>query len=84
MLVVALTFFFYQNLLASEIENYIKPVTDITLGIGALIGLLGGLKIYFNSQKGEEDITGDIWGLFSAAFLLVISSLLIKVFLGFA
>ena len=83
MLVVALTFFFYQNLLASEIANYIKPVTDITLGIGALIGLLGGLKIYFDSQKGDEEITGAIWGLFSAAVLLVISSLVVKVFLGF-
>lgn len=84
MLVVALTFFFYQNLLASEIANYIKPVTDITLGIGGLIGLFGGLKIYFNSQKDDEDLTGQIWGLFSASVLLVISSLIVKVFLGYA
>lgn len=83
MLVAALTFFF-KPLFASDLANYISPVTNITLGIGALIGVVGGLRVYWKWNSSEQDITGDVWAWAGACIFLVLSSIIVKVFMALA
>jgi hypothetical protein len=70
MLVIALTFF-YDHVFAqgSDLENYITPVTNITLVIGAFVGVFGGIRLYFKWNEGD-------------CLFLVFSSLIVKAFSG--
>lgn len=85
MLTIALTFF-YCSLYAqtSDLVNYIKPVTNITLVIGAFVAVIGGVVIYFKWTSGEDDVTPDVWRWASACVLLVVAPLVIKAFLHFS
>lgn len=82
MLLAALTFFF-KPLFASELSNYIAPVTNITLGIGALIGVIGGLKVYWKWNSSEQEITGEAWAWAGACIFLVLSSIVVRAFMGY-
>lgn len=83
MLVIALTFF-YDHVFAqgSDLENYITPVTNITLVIGAFVGVFGGIRLYFKWNEGDENITGEVWSWAGACLFLVFSSLIVKAFSG--
>ena len=85
MLTIALTFFYFSVFAqTSTIVNYIKPVTNIAMVIGAFVAIIGGVKIYFKWTSGEDDVTSDVWKWASACVLLVIAPLIIKAFLSFS
>lgn len=84
MLTLALTFF-YCSLFAqtNDLVNYIKPVTNVTLAIGAFVAVIGAGVIYYKWTSTEDDVTADVWRWSAACVLLVISSLIVKAFLHF-
>lgn len=85
MLIMALTFFFNAAFAQEDsgLQNYIRPVTNITLTLGAFIGAIGGIRLYFKYQEGEEDISGEFWKWAGACIFLVLSSIVVKLFTGF-
>lgn len=67
--------------ITSEVNRYYFNLYDLTLAIGAICGLLGGLRIYNNWQLGKDRIDAQIAGWFmSCIFLTLIGSVLKGVF----
>jgi len=54
----------------SQIRQYYFSFSDLTMVIGAISGLLGGLRVYANWQGGRHHIDRQVAGwLFSCIFL---------------
>ncbi|RZJ19977.1 MAG: DUF4134 domain-containing protein [Acinetobacter sp.] len=59
---------FYQA--SSEIKHYYFSLSDLIFVIGAITGLLGGLRVFANWQAGRHQIDRQVAGwLFSCIFL---------------
>jgi len=59
---------FYQA--SSEIRNQYFSFSDLAFVIGAITGLLGGLRVFANWQSGRHHIDAQVTGwLFSCIFL---------------
>ncbi|MBD1430196.1 MULTISPECIES: DUF4134 domain-containing protein [Sphingobacterium] len=63
--------------LTNEVNRYYFNFSDLALAIGAICGLIGGLRIYNNWQLGKDRIDTQISGWFmSCLFLTILSSVL--------
>jgi hypothetical protein len=61
---------FYQA--SAEIKNHYFSLSDLSFVLGAIMGLLGGLRIFANWQSGRHHIDQQVAGwLFSCIFLNV-------------
>jgi len=59
---------FYQA--SSEIKRYYFSLSDLAFVIGAITGILGGLRVFSNWQGGRHHIDRQVTGwLFSCIFL---------------
>lgn len=62
---------------SNQIDRYYSSLSDLALAIGAICGILGGLRIYNNWQLGRDHIDAQIIGWFSSCiFLSILSSVL--------
>jgi Na+/H+ antiporter NhaA len=66
----------------STLKIYIDPVTDITLVIGGIVGIVGGIRVYSKWNSGDQDINKELMGWGGSCLFLVLSSLIIKAFFG--
>jgi len=58
---------------SSEIGSWYFRLFDLLLAMGAICGLLGGLRVYANWQSGRHHIDAQVMGwLFSCLFLSLI------------
>jgi len=39
----------------SEVSSYIDPVANLIIAIGAVVGLIGGVRVYIKWQSGDQD-----------------------------
>lgn len=66
---------FYQA--SSEVNRWYYHLGDLVLVIGAITGMLGGLKIYSNWQSGRDHIDAQVMGwFFSCLFLSLVGGVL--------
>lgn len=65
------------NSLTNEVNRYYFNFSDLSLVIGAICGLLGGIRLFNNWQMGKERIDAQLTGWFmSCIFLSLISAAL--------
>src|ERR1700760_2488315 len=70
------------NAATSNLKTYVDPVTDITLVIGGIVGIVGGIRVYSKGTSGDQDINKELMARGGSCLFLVLSSLIIKAFFG--
>ncbi|MDM8161862.1 DUF4134 domain-containing protein [Labilibaculum sp. K2S] len=64
----------------SEINSYVDPVSNLIIAIGAVVGLIGGVRVYIKWQSGDQDTQKAIMGWFGACLFLILVGVVIKAF----
>jgi Na+/H+ antiporter NhaA len=70
------------NAATTNLKTYVDPVTDISLVIGGIVGIVGGIRVYSKWNSGDQDINKELMGWGGSCLFLVLSSLIIKAFFG--
>ncbi|PWS32660.1 DUF4134 domain-containing protein [Pedobacter paludis] len=66
---------FYQA--SSEVRRWYFSLSDLVLVLGAIAGLLGGLRVYTNWQSGKHHIDAQVMAwFFSCLFLALVGTFL--------
>ncbi|MEI6949830.1 DUF4134 domain-containing protein [Paraflavisolibacter sp. H34] len=65
---------------AAEIKSYFDPVSNLTLAIGAVVGLVGGIVIYVKWNGGDHNIARDVMGWGGALVFLILVAVVVKAF----
>jgi len=62
---------------STQVKGWYFSLSDLILVIGAIAGILGGLRVYSNWQMGKHHIDAQVMGwFFSCLFLSLISTFL--------
>ena len=64
----------------SEVSSYVDPVSNLIIAIGAVVGLIGGVRVYIKWQSGDQDTQKAIMGWFGACLFLILVGVVIKAF----
>lgn len=67
---------------SAELNSYIEPVSNLILAIGAIVGLIGGVRVYIKWNSGDPDVQTAIMGWFGSALFLVLVGVVIRAFFG--
>jgi len=70
------------NAATSSLTSYVDPVSTLTLAIGAVVGIIGGVRVYIKWNSGDQDINKEIMGWGGSCLCLVLVSVVIKAFFG--
>lgn len=70
------------NAATSSLTSYVDPVSTLTLAIGAVVGIIGGVRVYIKWNSGDQDINKEIMGWGGSCLFLVLVSVVIKAFFG--
>ncbi|WP_277111873.1 DUF4134 domain-containing protein [Chryseobacterium taklimakanense] len=66
----------------TSIRSYWEPIKLIIQAIGAVVGLIGGVRIYNKWTNGDQDINKEIVGWAGACLFLVIVPQFVGAFFG--
>lgn len=66
----------------SDIEGYVEPVGKLTQAIGAVVGVIGGIRIYNKWNNGDQDINKELVGWGGACIFLILVPTIITAFFG--
>lgn len=66
----------------SEVSSYVDPVANLIIAIGAVVGLIGGVRVYIKWQSGDQDTQKAIMGWFGACLFLILVGVVIRAFFG--
>ena len=64
----------------TEVKSYIDPISNLIIAIGAVVGLIGGIRVYIKWQSGDQDTQKSLMGWFGACLFLVLVGVVIKAF----
>ncbi|CEN53044.1 MULTISPECIES: DUF4134 domain-containing protein [Capnocytophaga] len=67
---------------SSELTTYIDPVANLIMIIGAIVGLVGAVRVYLKWNSGDQDVQKAVMGWVGACIFLVVSGILVKAFFG--
>lgn len=67
---------------ASELSTYIDPIGNLIMIIGAIVGIIGGVRVYIKWNSGDQDVQKAIMGWFGSCIFLVIVGIIIRAFFG--
>ena len=67
---------------SSEISTYINPIANFILIVGAVVGLIGGVRVFIKWNSGDQDVQKSIMGWFGSCLFLVTVGIVIKAFFG--
>lgn len=70
------------NTATSTLKTYVDPATNISLVIGGIVGIVGGIRVYSKWNSGDQDINKELMGWGGSCLFLLLSSLIIKAFFG--
>ena len=56
----------------TEVNSYVDPVANLIIAIGAVVGLIGGVRVYIKWQSGDQDTQKAIMGWFGACLFLIL------------
>ncbi|WP_262245822.1 DUF4134 domain-containing protein [Parapedobacter soli] len=70
------------NAATSSLTSYVDPVSTLTLAIGAVVGIIGGVRVYIKWNSGDNDINKELMGWGGSCLFLVLVSVVIKAFFG--
>ena len=64
----------------AEVTSYIDPVSNLIIAVGAVVGLIGGVRVYIKWQSGDQDTQKSLMGWFGACLFLVLVGVVVKAF----
>lgn len=65
-----------------EVNNWYFNFSDLAVIIGAVCGLLGGLRVYANWQSGKHHIDAQVMGWFFSCLFLSLAGAALKALFG--
>lgn len=66
----------------SAVKGYFSPAVNLMYAVGALLGIIGGVKVYSKWNQGDPDTTKVAAGWFGSCIFLVIVATILKGFFG--
>jgi hypothetical protein len=66
------------NSASRDISSFYPALANLSIAVGGLVGLVGGLRIFILWQKGERDIEFEIMGWFGSCIFLVLLGGVVK------
>lgn len=62
------------------ISSYFDPVTKLIYAIGAVVGLIGGVKVYGKFSSGDPDTSKTAASWFGACIFLIVAATILRSF----
>jgi hypothetical protein len=62
------------------ITSYFEPATKLVYAIGAVIGLIGGMKVYSKFSSGDPDTSKTAASWFGACIFLIVAATVLRSF----
>jgi hypothetical protein len=62
------------------ITGYFDPATKLIYAIGAVVGLIGGIKVYSKFSSGDPDTSKTAASWFGACIFLIVSATILRSF----
>jgi hypothetical protein len=64
----------------SMVSSYFDPATKLIYAIGAVIGLIGGIKVYSKFQSGDPDTSKTAASWFGGCIFLIVTATVLRSF----
>lgn len=64
----------------SMVTSYFAPLTKLIYAVGAVVGLIGGIKVYQKFSSGDPDTSKTAASWFGACIFLVIVGVVLESF----
>ncbi|MBX9049624.1 DUF4134 domain-containing protein [Bacteroides thetaiotaomicron] len=64
----------------SMVTSYFDPVTKLIYAIGAVVGLIGGVKVYGKFSSGDPDTSKTAASWFGACIFLIVAATILRSF----
>ncbi len=65
---------------ATDLTAYFEPLTNLVYVVGAVVGLIGAIKVYQKFSQGDPDTGKTAASWFGACIFLVISATVLRAF----
>ena len=62
------------------VTSYFDPLTLLIYAVGAVIGLIGGIKVYQKFSRGDPDTSKTAASWFGACIFLIVSATVLRSF----
>ena len=62
------------------VSSYFEPLTKLIYAVGAVVGLIGGIKVYQKFSSGDPDTSKTAASWFGACIFLVVAATLLRSF----
>lgn len=64
----------------SMVTSYFDPATKLIYAIGAIVGLIGGVKVYSKFSSGDPDTNKTAASWFGACIFLIVAATILRSF----
>jgi hypothetical protein len=64
----------------SMVTSYFDPATKLIYAIGAVVGLIGGVKVYTKFSSGDPDTSKTAASWFGACIFLIVAATILRSF----
>ena len=68
------------NEATSMVSSYFDPGTKLVYAIGAVVGLIGGIKVYSKWSSGDPDTSKTAASWFGACIFLIVAATILRSF----
>ena len=68
------------NEATSMVTSYFEPATRLIYAIGAVVGLIGGVKVYSKFSSGDPDTSKTAASWFGACIFLIVAATILRSF----
>lgn len=68
------------NQATSMVTSYFDPATKLIYAIGAVVGLIGGVKVYSKFSSGDPDTSKTATSWFGACIFLIVAATILRSF----
>ena len=62
------------------VTSYFDPITKLAYAVAAVLGLIGGIKVYSKFSSGDPDVSKTAAGWFFACIFLVVAATVLRSF----
>lgn len=64
----------------SMVISYFEPLTKLIYAVGAVVGLIGGIKVYQKFSSGDPDTSKTAASWFGACIFLIVAATILESF----
>ena len=68
------------NEATSMVTSYFDPATKLVYAVGAVVGLIGGVKVYGKFSSGDPDTSKTAASWFGACIFLIVAATILRSF----